>query len=158
MQKGFRLEGQIGDDRSPRTVKTIWEYTPGNIIKSSVGWMTDKAPNADMLTREGDEFDKVLKSAKKVMTVAIPEIQMRISPYTEKQYIEKYKIFWYPTDSKGAEDFWRMIVFYHVKIGKVTKKDFGAANAYPNNGNYYEVVMQIEANIDYLDKYGTKAQ
>lgn len=153
MIKGFRLEGQIGRERSPRTTKNISEYTAGNINDKGVNWMTDKAPNADMLTREGDEFDKALKRAKKIMTLAIPEKQMQMIPYTEKQYIETFRIYWFSSDSKGAEDFWRMIVFHHVTVKKIIFKDLKSSSI-----SFYQVLMQIEADVEYLDKYGTKPQ
>lgn len=149
--KEFRLEGQSGDTRSPFTIKTILEYTPGDINQRG-NWMTDKAANADTLTVENGDFDKALRSSK-IITLAVPEHAMKINPYKEKQFIQKYKILWFNNPSKDADDIFRMTVFHHVEIKRVTRKVFRGFE----HANYYEVVMLIKANIDYLDKFGTRA-
>lgn len=153
MKQGYRLEGQIGNERQMRTTKNLLEYTPGNILDKGNNWLSDKAPNAEMLTRKGDEFDKLLKIKKMVMTIAVPEIQMRIMPYKEKDYFESYQIIWYNTSNSNV---WRRIVFHHITVGRVTLRDFSKAIEpirphLQQNINYYEVVMKIDANIDYWD-------
>ena len=154
MKSGFRIEGQTGKERSFRTIKNLWEYTANDIQKNGVSWMTDKEPNADALTRKGDSFDKGLKSAKNIMTVAVPEMQMRAMPYKEKDFFEKYIINWYYTDVANAGKLWRMVVLHHVTVTRVSDTR-AAAQA---NAAYYEVVMKIGANIDYLNADGTTPQ
>lgn len=156
MIKGFRLEAQTAMERTSRTVKPVLEYTAGDISDKNIKfWMTDKAPNADSLTREGDQFDLALKNSKKIMTLSVPEKYMSLGSLNEKQYIEAFRIRWYSTESGGVDDYWRLIIFHHVTVKRATIRDFRSATT---NTSYYEVVMKIDADIEYLDKYGSKAQ
>lgn len=146
--KEFRIEGQIGDTRSPATVKRILEYTPGDINERG-SWMTDKAANVETLTSEKGDFNKAL-GGKKIITLAVPKNEMRINSYAENQIINKYKILWFNNPPKDSEDIFRMIILYHVKVGRVKLRNFTGFT----DADYFEVILKVQANIEYLDKFG----
>ena len=157
MQSGLRLMGQMtANDWSFRSTKTLWEYTAGDIMNKGNNWMTDKSPNADAMTRKNDTFDGALKRSQMMLCLAVPEIQMRAMPYKEGQYIETYRVYWYNTNSKGNEDYWRLVVFHHATVKKVTFRDFSKAILGGGfSSSYYEILMKISADVEYLDQTGS---
>ena len=156
MKSGMRLQGQTGNDWSFRATKTLWEYTAGDITNKGNNWLSDSSPNADVMTRKNDSFDAALKRSGMVLCLAVPEIQMRAMPYKEGQYVETFRIFWYNSDSKGNEDYWRLVVFHHATIKKVTFRDSGKAKSDNNlSASHYEVLMKISADVEYFDQTGS---
>lgn len=156
MQSGNRIMGQTkANDWSFRSTKSLLEYTAGDIQNKGSNWMTDKSPNADMLTRKNDSFDRELKRSGMILCLAVPEIPMRYMPYKEGDYIETYRIYWYMTNSKGNEDYWRVVVFHHATVKKVTFRDFSRVIPNGSATSYYEVLMKIGADVEYFDQFGS---
>lgn len=152
MQNGFRLEATIEPNKHDvRTSKELLAYTAGDIKDKGVNWMTDTAQNADMLTRKGDAFDiKFKNGAKKIITIALKETQMRVAPWKEKQYIETFSIRWIP-DGKTWNEFWRLIIFHHVTVMRHIEIKV------PNGTGSYYIVMKVEADVEYKTSDGSDA-
>ncbi len=156
MQIGLRITGQTKtNDWSLRSTKNLLEYTAGDIQNKGNNWMTDKSPNSDVLTRKNDTFDRELKHSGMILCLAVPDTPMRLMPYKVGDYIETYRIYWYMTESKGNEDYWRVVVFHHATIKKISFRNL--SNLIPNGGvtSYYEVLMKIGADVEYFDQYGS---
>ncbi len=140
IRDSFRFEGENGDIRISNA---IWAFTPGELKDS---WLSDTAPNADMLTRQSDSFDYSLKREKK-MTIAVPKWVKNLS-YNKGLYMEKYIIKFFSKTAGYNAVPWRSIVFYHVKILDNKPRDFSRI---PNGAeaSYSEVVMSIGSGQDF---------
>ena len=136
----FRFEGENGDMRRSNA---IWAFTPGELKDS---WLSDKAPNVDMLTRQSDSFDYSLKREKK-MTIAVPNWVKNLS-YNKGFYMDKYIIKFFDKTTGFNTTPWRSIVFYHVTILNNIQRDYSRI-PYASGASYSEVVMSIDSGQEF---------
>lgn len=142
--KGFRLEGENVDIRKSNS---ILAFTPGDLSKG--GWLSDTAPNLEMLTQKSGDFDYTLKhSGKNKMTVAVPN-WVRNLVYKKGTSFETFLIkFFDSADGSTNPTPLKTIVFRKVMILDNIPRDFskipGAAST-----SYQQVLMEIKNGVEF---------